>query len=107
MEFIRFFLILIVPGIMAARLYSILSGCKFTAVNAISNTLVFDLIIFLINIFGLYLFKSIYSFVTLLAYFDCPHFTTLYTLLSIFIGLVLATISGLTKRFLFFWVRCD
>lgn len=96
MDFIRFFLILIVPGIIAARAFGII-GCVREEPR-LSTALIFDLLIFIINITGLYFFKGIYTMTSLIASFDCLSFTRRYALLSILIGLILAGIFGLFAR---------
>ncbi len=105
MDLIFFFLLLIVPGIIAAKLYSFITNCRkdYNILNALS----FDLLIFIINITGLYYFKHIQTIQELLTYFDCMSFTRKYALLAILVGLILATIFGLIRRFAFWWRRCD
>lgn len=103
MDFIRFFLILIVPGIIAARVYNCIIPCKEKSI--ISTTLIFDLLIFLINITGLYFFKGICTFTELAYYFDCLSFTRKYALLSILIGIILAFIFGLVNKCWFVWKK--
>lgn len=97
MDFIRFFLILLVPGLIAAKVYGMI-GCV-RGEPRITTALVFDLFIFLINITGLYFFKGIYTMSALLVSFDCLSFTRRYGLLSIFIGILLGIISGILYRF--------
>ena len=96
MDFIRFFLIMIVPGIIAAKVYGRI-GCV-EGEPRITTSLIFDLFIFLINITGLYFFKGIYTITALLASFDCLSFTRRYGILSIIIGIILAIIAGILYR---------
>lgn len=104
MDFIRFFLILLVPGLIAATVYNCFNPCKVK--HLISTTLIFDLLIFLINITGLYYFKGICTFTQLTYYFDCLSFTRKYALLSILIGIILAIIFGLIYKCWFAWRKC-
>lgn len=92
MDFIIFFLILLVPGIIAAKVYAKV-GC-IQREPRISTVLIFDLLIFLINITGLYFFKCICTMSALLCSFDCLSFTRRYAILSILIGILLAIIGG-------------
>jgi len=92
MDFIRFFLILIVPGIIATTVFSLVSCCKEHC--NICNALIFDLLIFIINITGLYYCKCICTMTKLIWYFDCLSFTRKYALLSILIGIILGAIFG-------------
>lgn len=96
MEFIIYFLTLIVPGLIAAKVYECFLRCKNT--NLIANTLIFSLLIFLINITGLYCIKDIYTVKALIASFDCLSFLRHYILLSILIGILLALLFGLIKK---------
>ncbi|GAA4652907.1 hypothetical protein GCM10023142_00450 [Anaerocolumna aminovalerica] len=96
MDFIRFFLIMLVPGLIAAKVYGKI-GCV-DGEPRITTALIFDLFIFLINITGLYFFKGIYTMTALLTSFNCLSFTRRYGLLSIFIGILLAIMSGTLYR---------
>lgn len=96
MDFIRFFLILIVPGIIAARAFGFIG--RIREEPRMYTALMFDLLIFIINIAGLYFFKGIYTMTSLLASFDCLSFTRRYALISIGVGLILAVILGMVAR---------
>ncbi len=95
MDFIRFFLML-VPGLIAAKVYGKV-GCV-DGEPRIVTALIFDLFIFLINITGLYFFKGIYTMTALITSLDCLSFTRRYGILSIFVGILLAIISGTIYR---------
>lgn len=106
-DLFRYLLILIVPGIIAARLYSSISRCRFTGAGGVANSLIFALLIFITMITGIYYFYDDVTTVTqLVEAFDCLSFTRKYALLSILIGLIYATITGLIRR-IFWWQRCD
>lgn len=92
MDFIRFFLILIVPGFIAAKSYCLIVHGKHE--NIVVNALIFDLLIFIINITGLFYFKGITTMCKLIKYFECLSFTGKYALLSILVGLILSVIIG-------------
>lgn len=96
MEFLIMFLLLIVPGFIAALIFQLISQCK---VSVILKGLIFDLLIFVINIFGLYYFKGIHTVEKLAWYFNCLHFTMKYALLSILIAIILGILCGLIGRF--------
>ncbi len=96
MDFIRFFLIMLVPGLIAAKVYGKI-GCV-EGEPRIITALIFDLFIFLINITGLYFFKGIYTMTALITSLNCLSFTRRYGILSIFVGIFLAIISGTIYR---------
>lgn len=106
MDFIdlfRYFLILIVPGIIAAKLYGCIAHVKCEP--TIATTLIFDLFIFIIMITGLFFFKGIHTMSFLITCFNCLSFTRRYALLSIFIGIILATICSCIHK-IFCHFRC-
>lgn len=96
MEFIVYFLVLIVPGLIAAKVYESILHHKEK--DTIANTLIFSLLIFLINIIGLYCIKDIYTLTALISSLDCLSFLRHYILLSIIIGILLALLFGLIKK---------
>ena len=102
MAFIVFFLLLIVPGIFADRIYQIVSRRKEE--SNIFTALIFSLIIYIINITGLFLFHGIYTFTVLIAAFDCLQFMRNYALLSLLVASILGVIFGFIRRW-FFWIR--
>lgn len=102
MEFIRFFMILIVPGFIGALLYSIISRLKEEI--DIPTALIMSLFIFIINITGLYFIKGITTMSQLLFQFTCLSFTRRYALLSILIAIIMGVLFGFIRRF-FFWIR--
>jgi hypothetical protein len=101
-EFFRYFLVLIVPGIIGALAYSITARLR-TEVN-IYVALVLDLLTFITMLTGLYFIKNVYTVSDLLVEFTCLHFTIIYALLSIWISIVYGVILGFIRR-LFFWIR--
>ena len=103
MDFIRFFLILIVPGIISAIIFGFIA--RLRQEPTIATTLIFDLWIFIIMITGLYFFKGIVTITSLIASFYCLSFTRRYALLSIFIGIFLAIMSGIIYRIIFIFPR--
>lgn len=102
MEFFRFFLILIVPGIIGALAYSIARHLK-TDINPYV-VLVLDLLVFTTMITGLYFFKHVYTIKDLCIEFGCLSFTRNYILLSIWINICYGVIFGLLRK-CFFWIR--
>ena len=102
MELIRFFLVLLVPGLIGALAFSIASRLR-TEIN-IYVALILDLLTFTAMITGLFFFKGIYTMELLLIQFGCLSFTRRYILLSILIHILLGTGFGLLRR-LFFWIR--
>ncbi|MDF2540700.1 MAG: putative rane protein [Herbinix sp.] len=103
MDFIRFFLILLVPGIIADRLFRLIGGTR--ASSNIFTSLIFDLVIFIINITGLYFFRGITTMAALIDSFTCLSFTRNYALLSILIAIILGSIAGAIHRLFFWWRR--
>ncbi len=99
-DLFRYFLILIVPGIVAAVIYGFIANRREEP--RITTALIFDLFIFIINITGLYFFKGIVTVTLLLASFDCLSFTRRYALLSLLVGSILASIAGLIRRLIRF-----
>lgn len=95
MEFLIMLLLLIVPGYIAALIFQLISQCN---ISIILKGLIFDLFIFIINIFGLYYFKGIHTVEKLAWYFNCLHFTMKYALLSILVAIILGLIGGLIGR---------
>jgi hypothetical protein len=96
MEFIRFILVLLGPGVVAAGLYGYIA--RLREEPKITTTIAFSMMIYVIMITGLYYFKGIYTSSSLLVSFDCLSFTRKYALLSTFIGLILAVILGLIRK---------
>lgn len=99
MEIIRFILVLLGPGIIAATIYGFIVHLKDEP--KLTTSIIFSLLIYIIMITGLYYFKGIYTSSCLLESFDCLSFTRKYALLSILIGLILATIFGFIRKILY------
>lgn len=100
MDFIALFLLLIVPGFIAALVSNIIYP---TSINVIFSGLIFDLLIFILMITGLYYFKGIATLTELSVYLDCMSFSRKYALLSTAIGILLGLIFGFVAK-LFFWI---
>jgi dipeptide/tripeptide permease len=90
-------LILLGSGAFADRIYHLVSRCRERSRAA--TTLIFSLLIYLINIIGLWLFTTYHTQTALFAAFDCLKFTREYILLSLVVGLILGIIAGLFRRF--------
>jgi hypothetical protein len=101
-----FFLLLIVPGFISALVYKLLSGRRITDCCIVISGLIFDLLILIINLAGLYIFKAICTFEELKCYFNCLSFTAKYGILSIIVGIVLAIIAALIFRVCFWKKHC-
>jgi len=101
-DFFRYFLILLVPGVIGAVAFSIAYRLR-TEVN-VFVALIIDLLTFIIMITGLYYFHGVVTVADLLFEFTCLSFTRNFALLSILISIVIGVIGGLIRR-LFFWIR--
>jgi hypothetical protein len=101
-EFFRYFLILIVPGLIGALAYSITYRLR-TEIN-IYVALILDFLTFLIMLTGLYFCKDVFTVSDLLIEFTCLHFTIIYGLISMWVAIILGVIFGFIRR-LFFWIR--
>lgn len=91
-------LLLIIPGFIAERLFHLISHCK-TKFGIITG-LIFDLLIFIINIIGLYYFEAIYTIQDLLLHFNCLSFCRKYGLLSILVAIILGVIFGIIFKYI-------
>lgn len=101
-EFFRFFLVLLVPGLIGATAFSIAARTKLEI--SIIVALILDLLTFMTMIISLYYFKHVYNVDSLLHEFTCLHFTTIYASISIGISIFYGIILGFFRR-LFFWIR--
>jgi hypothetical protein len=102
MEFIRFFLIWLVPGLIGAVTFSVIAHCR-TEINPYV-ALIIDLLTFTTMITGLFFFKGVTTMTALIIEFECLSFTRRYILLSILISILWGVLLGLLRR-LFFWLR--
>lgn len=102
MELIRYFLVLLVPGLVGALAFSI--AARFRTEVKIYVALILDLMTFTTMITGLYYFKDVFTMEDLLYQFTCLSFTRKYILLSTLINVVYGVIFGIIRRFLF-WIR--
>lgn len=98
MTFIIAFLLLIVPGFIGAAILRLISPATPSRIIVIG--LIIDLLVFIINITGLYFIKDIFTVTELEVYFDCLSFIRKYALLSILISIILGIIGGIILRFL-------
>lgn len=101
-ELFRYFLVLIVPGLLGALAFSI--AARLRTEIGIKVALIIDLITFIIMITGLYYFQDVTTVSILLFEFTCLSFTRKFALLSILIAVIVGVIGGLIRR-LFFWIR--
>jgi len=101
-DLFRYFLILLVPGIIGALAFSIVA--RFKTEVSIIVALIIDLLTFIIMITGLYFLHGVTTVAILLFEFTCLSFTRNYALLSILIAILLGIGLGFVRR-LFFWIR--
>lgn len=101
-DFYRYFLILIVPGIIGAIAFSI--AARFRTEINLYVALIIDLLTFIVMITGLYYFQGVTTMDILIFEFTCLSFTRKYALLSIIIATFIGVAAGLIRR-LFFWIR--
>lgn len=101
-DFYRYFLVLIVPGMIGALAYSITARFR-TEIN-LYVAFILDLLVFTTMITGLYFFQNVVTVSDLLIEFECLSFTRNYILLSTFIAIVYGVIFGFLRR-IFFWLR--
>lgn len=100
---IIYFLMLIAPGLISEWLYNLISGVRQRAI--IATTLIFDLLIFIINMTGLRIFNNVYRLEDLLEHFLCLNFTRNYGILSIIVAIVLGVLLGILSRIFFIRYR--
>ena len=89
-DLFRYFLILIVPGLIGALAFSI--AARFRTEINIYVALIIDSITFIIMITGLYFFHAVFTVDTLLSEFNCLSFTRNYALLSILIAIIVGVV---------------
>lgn len=107
LSFYIFFLLFIVPGLISVLTYKLISRHKISSCCMyVCTAFIFDLLILIINLAGLYIFKRIHTLEKLKCYFNCLSFTSKYAILSIFVGIVLAAIIGLIYRLCFLKKHC-
>lgn len=92
-SFFSFFLLLIVPGFIAAMIHRTVCKVRFYRYYSFTScALIYDLLILIINFIGLFHFKGIKTINRLIEAFECLQFTAKYGLLAIGVGAVLALI---------------
>jgi hypothetical protein len=101
-DLFRYFLVLIVPGLIGALAFSITT--RFRTEISIAVTLILDLLTFIIMITGLRFFYGVTKVTKLLDEFTCLCFIRNYALLSILIAVVLGVVIGLLRK-LFFKIK--
>lgn len=99
MQFIIMLLILFITGIFADRIFRIVAFCRKT--SSVFTALIFSLFIYLIDIWGLFIFKGITHFPMLVDSFDCLQFTRKFIILSLIIGAIIGAIAGVVG-----WLLC-
>lgn len=102
LDLFRYFLVLLVPGLIGAIAFSIAARFK-TEINVLV-ALILDLLTFTTMITGLYYFKNVSTMEELIFQFTSLSFTRKYILLSIIIATFWGVFYGLIRR-LFFWIR--
>lgn len=103
-ELFHLFLLLIIPGFLGAAAYNIAAYWK-TGIP-VSVALVIDLLTYFTMITALFFIKDILTLQDLMVYFDCLHFSIIYTIIVILLSIAYGIVIGLLRR-LFFWIRRD
>ena len=98
MDFFRYFLVLLGPGLIGALAFSIAARSR-TEVN-IFVALMLNLLTFTTMITGLYFLKDVYKMDDLVYEFTCLSFTRRYILLSTSINIGYGIFFGIIRRFL-------
>jgi hypothetical protein len=101
-DIFRYFLVLIIPGLIGALAYSITARFR-TEIN-VFVALIIDLLTFTTMITGLYFFQDVFTTSDLLNEFTCLSFTRNYILLSVAISIFYGVLFGFLRR-IFFWLR--
>lgn len=92
---------LLVPGLISEWYYNWLSRVRQRTI--VATALIFDLLIFIINMIGLRLFNNILTVEDLYEHFLCSSFIIKYGILSIIVATVLGILFGILARI--FWIR--
>ncbi|HHV30202.1 hypothetical protein [Acetivibrio mesophilus] len=98
---IIYFLMILVPGLVSEWFYNWLSRVRQRTI--VASALIFDLLIFIINLIGLRIFNDVYTVEDLFEHFGCLHFTLKYGILSVIVAIILGVISGILAKI--FWIR--
>lgn len=98
MQLLVFLLVIFGAGSITASIYGIIANLRKEP--KLTTAFVFSLILFVIMQTGLYFFRDMYAFSTVLVAFNSVSFTIQYALLSSFIGLIVSIIIGLIRRIL-------
>lgn len=98
---IIYFFMLIVPGLISEWFYNWISRVRQRTL--VATALIFDLLIFIINLIGLRIFNNVYTVEDLFEHFLCLHFTVNYGILSIIVAIILGVLFGILARI--FWIR--
>jgi len=103
-ELFHLFLLLIIPGFLGAAAYNLAAYWK-TGIP-VSVAMVIDLLVYFTMITALFFIKDILTLQDLMVYFDCLHFSIIYTLIATLLSIAYGVGIGLLRR-LFFWIRRD
>ena len=98
---IVYILLLLVPGLISELYYNWLSRVRQRTI--VATALIFDLIIFIIMMIGLFFFNDILTVEDLYEHFLCLSFIIKYGLLSILIATIFGILFGILARI--FWIR--
>ncbi|BCJ99663.1 hypothetical protein [Anaerocolumna chitinilytica] len=98
-QFIIMLLILFISGLFADRIYRLVAFCRKT--SSVYTALIFSLIIFYIDILGLFIFKGITHLPMLIDSFDCLQFTRRFILVSLIVAAIIGGIAGVVG-----WLQC-
>ena len=97
------FFAFIVTGLIATLFFELVRGRRVrNGVLFVVASLIFDFFILAINMTFLYVVKDVFTVGDLLVYFNCMSFTVKYMMMSVFVGIVIASIAGAISRSLFF-----
>jgi len=99
----RYYLLLmiLVRDLISEWFYNWLSRVRQRTI--VATALIFDLIIFIINLIGLRIFNDVLTVEDLFNHFECLHFTFKYGILSAIVATILGVIAGILARI--FWIR--
>ncbi|GAE87217.1 hypothetical protein [Acetivibrio straminisolvens] len=98
---IIYFLMILVPGLISEWFYNWLSRVRQRTI--VATALIFDLLIFIINLIGLRIFNDVLTVEDLFEHFECLHFTLKYGILSVIVATILGVIAGILAKI--FWIR--
>lgn len=98
-QFFILFLIFFVPGFIGVLAYNLVSGFKIKkGWKSMMAGMIFNLISSIIMLFGLWLFKHIFTIGDLINYFTCLHFTIMFAIVIIIVNIGLGIFFGIIRR---------